>query len=377
MARSIAFRSLQIFLCLVALCAFTLAALAEDAPKAGTDTITFVNGEQITGTLLKVADGKVFFHSEMVGDVSFEWAKVKELKTTKPFAVIAKGDKLAKHEANKVPEGTLEVTDNKVAVTGASSGPVPTDQVNFVVDQPGYDKAMTHHPGWSEGWVGAVTAGLSLVEATQNNTNFTSGIALVRKSPAVDWLDTRSRTSLDFSNSYGKVTQPGQPDAKTSIYHADAEQDEYLSQRLYALGHVAFDHNFAQGLDLQSLFGGGLGYTVKKDKVQELDVKADLHYEKQQFATSSLNVNLVGSEFAENYMRKLSHSMVITQGLLYDASWNNTHAYSAQGFIGLAAPFSKKFALAINLMDGFLNNPPPGFKKNSLQFTTGLTYTIK
>ena len=190
-------------------------------------------------------------------------------------------------------------------------------------------------------------------------------------------MTTRSRTSLDFSNSYGKLTQPGQPDAKTNIYHADAEQDEYLSERLYALGHVSFDHSFAQGLDLQSLFGGGLGFTVKKDKVQELDIKADLHYEKQQFADSTLNVNLVGSEFAENYMRKLSHSMVVTQGVLYDASWNNTHAYSAQGFIGLAAPFSKKFSLAINLMDGFLNNPPPGFKKNSLQFTTGLTYTIK
>jgi hypothetical protein len=120
-----------------------------------------------------------------------------------------------------------------------------------------------------------------------------------------------------------------------------------------------------------------LGFTAIKDKVQELDVKADLHYEKQQFSTASLNVNLFGSEFAENYLRKLTHGMVLTQGLLYDAAWNNTHAYSAQGMMGLAAPFSKKFSLSINLIDGFLNNPPPGFKKNSLQFTTGLTYTIK
>lgn len=374
MARSFLVRTLQSFFCFVALCAFTLSALAADAPKPGADVVTFVNGEQISGKLLKVADGKVFFHSEMVGDVSFEWAKVKNLKTANPFAVIAKGDKLGKHEDKKVPEGMLELSEAKVAVAGAS---VPADQVNFVVDQPGYDKAMDHHAGWTEGWVGAVTAGLSLVEATQHNTNFTSGIALVRSSPGVDWLDTRSRTTLDFSNSYGKLTQPGQPDAKTNIYHADAEQDEYLSQRLYALGHVSFDHSFAQGLDLQSLFGGGLGYTVKKDKIQELDFKADLHYEKQQFADSSLNLNLIGSEFAETYLRKLSHGMVLNQGLLLDESWNNTHAYSAQGVIGLAAPISKKFSLAINLIDGFLNNPPPGFKKNSLQFTTGLTYTIK
>jgi hypothetical protein len=366
-------------LLLLVLGAAKLAAFAADAPKpsAAPDVVTFVNGEQMSGQLLKVADGKVFFHSEMVGDVSFEWAKIKNLKTSKPFAVIAKGEKLGKrHAESKVPEGTLEVADSKIAIGGAPA-PIPTDQAAFVVDQPAFDKAMSTRSGVLQGWIGAVTAGVSLVEATQKDTNFTSGITFVRKSPSVDWMKTTSRTTLDFSNSYGKVTQPGSPDVKTNIYHADAEQDEYLSDRLYGLGHVAYDHNFSQGLDLQQLYGGGLGFTVIKDKVQELDAKADLHYEKQQFSTSALNVNLFGSEFAENYLRKLPRSMVLTEGLLYDAAWNNTHAYSAQGSIGLAAPFSKKFSLSINLMDGFLNNPPPGFKKNSLQFTTGLTYTIK
>lgn len=366
-------------LCCLVLAAMSLTAFAADTPKPTTssDVVTFVNGEQMSGQLLKVADGKIFFHSEMVGDVSFEWAKIKELKTAKPFAVIAKGAKLGKrHTESKAPEGTLEVSDNKIAVSGAPT-PIPTNQAAYVVDQPTFDKAISGHPGVLQGWVGAVTAGVSLVEATQKNTNFTSGIALVRKNPSVDWMRTSSRTTLDFSNSYGKVTQPGLPDVKTNIFHADAEQDEYLSDRLYGLGHVAYDHNFSQGLDLQQLYGGGLGFTVVKDRVQELDAKADLHYEKQQFSTGTLNQNLFGSEFAENYLRKLPRAMVLTQGLLFDASWNNTHAYSAQGSIGLAAPFSKKFSLSINLMDGFLNNPPPGFKKNSLQFTTGLTYTLK
>lgn len=357
----------------VVIFAFTALVFAADAPKGG-DTVTFVNGEQMTGSLVKVADGKVFFKSDMLGDVTVDWAKVKELKTLKPYAVIAKGAKLSKHHPDNTPEGTLALSDNKVAVASAS---VPTEQVAYVVDQPAFDKQMQHTPGFTEGWIGAITAGVSLVEATQNSRNFTSAIALVRKSPSVDWMRTNSRTSFDFSSSYGKVTQPGTPDVKTNIFHAGAEQDEYLTDRLYALGHVAYDHNFSQGLDLQQLYGGGLGYTAVKDKLQELDVKFDLHYEKQAFDVSSNNQNLFGSEFAEAYMRKLPRGMILTQGLLYDPAWNNTHAYSAQGMLGLAAPVSKKFSLSINLLDGFLNNPPPGFKKNSLQFTTGLTYTMK
>jgi hypothetical protein len=31
----------------------------------------------------------------------------------------------------------------------------------------------------------------------------------------------------------------------------------------------------------------------------------------------------------------------------------------------------------IGSLDTFLNDPPPGFRKNSFQFTAGLTYALK
>lgn len=370
---SLGFRSLRFVLVSVVL--FTGAALAADAPKPP-DVVTFVNGEHMSGKLVKVAGGKVFFHSDMVGDVSFDWAKVKELKTATPYVVIGKDTKLKRHQSQAVPEGTIVASDSNIDVSGAKPATVPTAQAAYVIEQPAFEKEMERNPGFLSGWMGAVTAGVSLVEATQNSESFTSAITAVRQSPGVDWMKTNSRTTFDFSNSYGQVTQPGTPTVKTSIFHADGEQDEYFTDKVYGLAHAAFDHNFSQGLDLQQLYGGGLGYTALKDKVQELDLKADVHYEKQQFA-SAADQNLIGSDFAENYLRKLPRGMVLTQGLLYDPAWNNTTAYSAQAMLGLAAPFSKKFSLSINLMDGFLNNPPPGFKKNSFQFTTGITYTMK
>ncbi len=181
---------------------------AADAPKPAGDTIIFVNGEQLSGSLVKVADGKVFFHSDMAGDITVEWAKVKELKTAKPYAVIAKKEKLTRKDNKGVPEGTLDVTNNSVAVANTT---VPIAQTAYVVDQAAFDKAMNHHPGLTEGWVGSVTAGVSLVEATQDAETFTSGITLIRQSPAVDWMRTNSRTVIDFSNSYGKVSQTGTP----------------------------------------------------------------------------------------------------------------------------------------------------------------------
>jgi hypothetical protein len=40
-------------------------------------------------------------------------------------------------------------------------------------------------------------------------------------------------------------------------------------------------------------------------------------------------------------------------------------------------PTYKRFSLNVNLLDDYLNNPAIGFKNNSLQFVTGVLYTLK
>ena len=59
------------------------------------------------------------------------------------------------------------------------------------------------------GWNGPVTAGATLVTATQNQYTVSGAIGLVRVVPTVSWLDPRNRTSLDFSASFGEITQLG------------------------------------------------------------------------------------------------------------------------------------------------------------------------
>jgi hypothetical protein len=44
--------------------------------------------------------------------------------------------------------------------------------------------------------------------------------------------------------------------------------------------------------------------------------------------------------------------------------------------MGLALPVYHRFSLSVNLLDNYLNLPSPGFNKNSLQFVTGVTYTL-
>jgi len=85
-----------------------------------------------------------------------------------------------------------------------------------------------------------------------------------------------------------------------------------------------------------------------------------------------------GLSHPDQLFQKLVHATDkgFIEQLAITPAWNNTSAYSATGSAGIMMPLYKRLSFSLNTIDTFLNNPPPGFKKNSFQLTTGLTYTL-
>ena len=179
-------------------------------------------------------------------------------------------------------------------------------------------------------------------------------------------------------------TVPASPDTtvKTDIFAASFEQDKYFSPRFYALGHTSFNHDYSQGLDLQQVYGAGVGWTPITSPKQQLDVKADIHYEKQNFqqqaapAVNSPDQNLIGSTISELYHRDLPYKVIFTESADVLPAFNNSNAYSADATVGFVLPVYKRLGVNFTATDNFLNDPAVGFKKNSFQFVTGVTYTL-
>lgn len=367
----------------------------KDAPKAPPDVIVFTNGDQLSGTFIREVGGTVTFHSDIVGDVNISWDKIKELRTKTKMAVLEKSVSLEKKKLPpNLPEGTITVADDMITVhpdNNAMIQPIPVKNVTFIVDQTTLHKQLGPEPGFFVGWNGALTAGATIVQSTQKQYTFNGAVTLVRVVPTVSWLNPRNRTSVDFTGSYGKITQNAYVSGgvfypatatKSAIFHADAERDWYFSPRFYFLAQTAFDHNFSLGLDLQQIYGGGIGWTIVKQPKQELDLKGTIQYEKQNFinASDGTNQDLVGSTFAGIYTRKLPRGLLFNQQVAYIPAYNNSRAYSATESDTLAIPFYKSLSLSIGTLDTYLNNPPPAVpstKRNSFQFTFGATYVLK
>jgi hypothetical protein len=356
--------------------ALFLGALAHAADPP--DTVTLADGEKLTGKLVKATGAAVTFHSDSAGDVTIPWAKIKELTAARRFAVIPKGIQFKRQESDsKIPRGTLAFTDGKIQIIPGGGQPaqsVATGDTGFIIDEDAYQKAL-HTPGFGEDWKGAVTGGVSLIEATQKSETFTGAMHFARAIPTEDWLAARNRTLVNFTASYGKVDQPNTPEVKTDLLHFDLEQDEYFSPRMYALEQASFDHNFSQGLSLQQTYSGGAGWTVIKSDKQTLDMKGTMSYISQRF-NGAASKSLIGSVFGEAYHRNLAAGIKFDEQLTVIPAWNDTNAYSGSGGAGITIALYKRMSLNVSTLDTFLNDPPPGFKKNSFQFTTGVTYSL-
>jgi len=374
-----------ILLSIVAAGAGTQICSSQAKPAAAPDELVLSNGDTLHGKFVSSLNGKVTFHSDPLGDVTLTWDKIKALHAAEEFAVLDKNVKLRrKKTAGQIPVGTIEVADQALTVHpqgGAAPATVPVKDAQYVIDQPTLDKQAFHEPSFFAGWNGAATAGATLVTATQDQYTVAGALGLARVVPTVPWLNPRDRTAVDFSGSFGKITQPGSPSLKSDIIHVDAERDEYVSTRFFGLVQTAFDHNYSQSLSLQQIYGGGMGWTALKTPKQELDLKGTVQYEKQVFIgePSSDDENLIGSTFSVSYAAHLK-LLTYTQGLAYVPAWNVERAYSANEVNTIAFPAYKNFSFSVGTLDSYLNDPPsttPPTKRNSFQFTMGLTYAIK
>ena len=309
---------------------------------------------------------------------------MKELRSNGSFILLRKDEKITR--SSRQP-GTVTVND--ATVRRPQSADLPNRFRSRSSPTSSTTRPTTRKspaiPGIWYGWNGSITGGATVLQSTSYGQTLTAGISLIRAIPTVSYLPRRTRTTFNLLQSYGKLTQPTVPKPphprltplpkRTSSILTSSTTNTSLHAS-FVLAGLSFDHNYSQGLNCAQLYGGGIGWTAILTPTQELDLKTDVHYQRQNFVAPTPNQDLIGSSFGAAYSRIFPPKLLFTSSGTYIQSWNNFNAYSAIGAVGLAVPVYHRFSLSLNLLNTYLNNPAIGFKRNSFQFVTGVTYTL-
>ena len=336
----------------------TLIVLFSTVPALA-DRVSLKNGDRLSGTIVQ-SDGKTLvLHTEFAGDLTLKWDAVKGIESSEALHVELQNGKTA--------VGPVSTSDDTLRIaTSSGEVAVPVSGVKALSQQAAYEKL--EHPTLLEGWKGGVNAGFSLTGGNSQTTNLAIGFLADRQS-------LKSKLAAYANTIYATNNAPGAVPTTTANTEAGGiRYDRDLNPKVFAFVGADFFADALQGLNLRSVFGGGLGYHAIKNDNTTLDFLGGLNYTRESYTT--LHRNLVALTLGEELMHKFRKNTVLNERLYFFPDLNSAGNYRGTFDFASVTKISKWFGWQNSFEDVYVTNPPVGKKQNDIILTTGLNVSF-
>ena len=336
------------------------------------DSLAMRNGDHLSGTIVTSDAKNLTLKTDYAGEIKISWAAVKEASSDKSLYVVASGDKTV--------NGTISSDGTNLIVHTASSGEVQVPLAQVVVvrsadQQAVYEKSL--HPSLIEGWKGGVTLGFALARGNSDTTNLNTGVTADRKT-LKDEL-TIYESSI-YSTNGGKNSGVTANEIMGGIKY-----DRNFTKRLFGFGSGDFTHDELQGLNLRSIYTGGLGWHWINTPNTTLDLLGGINYTRETYSGGStstspgvnVNRNLPGITAGEIFMHKFGSSTVVTQDFYFYPDLSDTSQYRFSVDAGSVTKINKWLGWQLSFSDRYVTDPPiVGTKTNDVILSTGLNVSF-
>jgi putative salt-induced outer membrane protein YdiY len=326
------------------------------------DQVVLSNGDRLTGDIVKSDAKALVLKSEFAGEVTIQWDAVKEITSGEPLHVQLKE---GKDLVGKVTtsDGTLYVETNSGKIEA------PKDAIVLLrndAEQTAYEKTL--HPGLLQGWNGGSTVGFALTRGNSQTKNLALAFNAARKT-------LNDGITLYTNSIYASNDAPGAiPSTTANAIQGGIRYDHTIHARLFGYGTADFQTDDLQGLDLRSVFGGGLGYHAVKSETTTLDFLGGVNYTREKYSTFTRS--FPAGSFGEEFMHKVHGGTVIMQQMYIYPDFSDFGQYRGTFNFGTVTKISKWMGWQNSFGDIYVSNPPIGKKQNDILFSTGLNLTF-
>jgi hypothetical protein len=353
-----------------ALVLICLCALAMLAGSAAADTVNLNNGDRLTGTITGADNKTVTLKTDFAGEIKINWSSVKEITGDTTLYVVTPDKQTVSGPI------AIEATDLVVHTKANGDVHVALDKLSVVRGpdaQAAYEKAL--NPSLASEWKGGVNAGFALARGNAETTNLNFGVTSDRKTLNDDIAGTVSMVYSDNNGAGGGVT------ANEVLGDAKYDRNVY-DNTIFWFVDGNFTHNALQGLNLQSIYTGGLGWHAIHSPKTTFDILAGINYTRQSYGavegsttpTPSVDRNLVGATVGEDFKHAFGSSTTVSEDFTFYPDLSNTGSYNFAFDGAVSTKVSKWLGWQMTLSDRYVSNAPiANTKPNDVVFSTGLT----
>jgi putative salt-induced outer membrane protein YdiY len=319
--------------------------------------VVLKNGDRLTGTAVKLADGKLTFKTPYTDAIAIAWDQVASLTTSQPLVLpTAKGN---------LSVSSIERTEAGMVVSTAT-GVVTLEPTTVAIlrspaDQKAYEASL--HPSWAHAWAGAVNVSLALARGNSDTATFGAGFTAART--------TRTDKTSLYANTLYSENSNAVPSTSANATAGGARYDHNLNPKTFAFGTGDFSSNALQNLDLRSILGGGLGWHPVKAPRQTLDILGGLVWTHETYSPSPTN-SFAALDLGEQYTRKLGAGSLFTEQAYLYPDLSQTGQFQLSFDSTFSTKLGKLFNWQTTFSDRYTSFPPAGTVGNDVILTTGL-----
>jgi putative salt-induced outer membrane protein YdiY len=326
------------------------------------DQVVLINGDTITGSIIKKDAGKLTVKTEYMGDVSMPWTAVKSVRSDEPLTVELPG---GEHVSGKV-----STSQDRLVVDAA---PTPrTLLFTQVGDMRNPAEEHTwerlQHPALLELWTGFFDTGLALARGNARTDTLTGNFAATR-------VTRQDKITVSFNQIYGTARVDNRTSTIASALRGGWTYNRQVTPNLFVSTLNDYEHDRFQNLNLRFVAGAGFGFNAVKNDRTNLSFQAGGDYERENF-TEGLERDSAEANFGDDLVYKFSPVTSVTQSFRFFSNLSHTGEYRTNFDLGAVTALNKWLGWHVTASDRFLSNPVFGRQRNDLLISTGLRVTF-
>lgn len=230
------------------------------------DTIRLANGNELTGTIKSMADGKLTLAHPVLGDVVVPMASVTNLQSGGEITLLTTSGERFRRRVQGIEAGRLVLAD----AGGAPSGPLALEQLAQINP----DESLAH-------WTGGVTVSALFLAGNTDRRAINVGVDAERRTED-------DRFTIRGTWDYGEdKIGPGLWNLSQRRTYGGMKYDYFFAPRWYLWSNVSGEGDYKANLDLRFTAGAGIGHQLFDEERFKLGLEVGPAYLFEDYRTNT------------------------------------------------------------------------------------------
>jgi putative salt-induced outer membrane protein YdiY len=320
------------------------------ADGASADEVILVNGDKMTGTVVKVEGGKLTIKTEYADAVEIQAEKIKSIITDNPAEVHLLGGEVLKGKIRTTEDGKLavEASPERAAAT------VEMSKVTAINPPPKPPAKLT----------GNITLGGAYQSGNTKRRNFSVAADASIKGE-------RDRFGIRFLFNYADEKE----EVTARNIYGSLKYDYFFTKRFYGYLGLEMQKDRFKDLNLRTIVGPGVGYQVWDDPVKFLLFEAGLAYYSEDRRVAE-DDSWVAARLAAAFRYTLSKYLTFSDRLEIYPSLANSNDFTLRNEAAILSPIGAGWSLKLANILEYDNDPPVNVSKTDVTWILGLQYSF-